>query len=91
MRRRLRRWLTTLWPGFFAAAVLQLGVFAVVDPGSLHAVADWPLVAQHGEVNRMAVQTLAFFFFWAVVSSAIATARWLDTPARQRASDRATG
>lgn len=82
MKRRLRRWFTTLWPGFFAAAVIELAVFALVDPRTLHALEDLPVLAQRGEVNPLAVQSLAFFFFWAAVSAAIATARWLDGPGR---------
>lgn len=54
------------WPAFLAACVLELMVFALVDPQELswsgHRVA-W---------SRQAVYTLAFFAFWAVSSGACA-------------------
>jgi hypothetical protein len=48
------------WPAFLMAAVLEMVVFAFVDPGELH----WR--GQPLEAPRMAVYTVAFFFFWAV-------------------------
>jgi len=56
-----------VWPAFLAACVLELVVFAVVDPSGLewsgHALA----------MTRQSVYTLAFFVFWAIssVSNAI--------------------
>lgn len=57
------------WPAFLVAAVLEMIVFAFVDPQDLH----WfgaPL-----ELSRQGVYTLAFFFFWAMTmaSSALTT------------------
>ncbi len=46
------------WPAFIMAAVLEMVVFALVDPSELQwfgATLDWP---------REAVYTLAFFAFW---------------------------
>lgn len=61
-----QRWMAILWPAFLAAAVLEMLVFALVDPAQLqwadHAVA-WP---------DMAVYTAAFFVFWAVALMASA-------------------
>jgi hypothetical protein len=55
-----------VWPAFLTACVLELLVFAFVDPAELH----W-----HGQPSgwsRQSVYTAAFFVFWAV--SAIASA-----------------
>ncbi len=57
--------MTVLWPAFLMAGVLETLVFAVVDPGSLHwfggAPIDWP---------PLAVYTVTFFVFWAVIAAA---------------------
>ena len=54
------------WPAFMAACILELMVFAVVDPLELqwsgHTL-GW---------SRQAVYTLAFFAFWAVCTVACA-------------------
>ena len=60
-------WIT--WPAFVMAGVMEVLVFAVVDPQSLH----WfgrPLT-----MSRDAVYTLAFFVFWllTMASSAFTT------------------
>ncbi len=67
--------LRVLWPAFFAAGVLEMVVFAFVDPGELHLLGGtrlgWP---------RQAVYTIAFFVFWAIVAAAGFTMRLLDQP-----------
>ena len=57
------------WPAFLVAAVLEMVVFALVDPGELHWGGE-PLA-----LSRQAIYTLAFFFFWAMTfaSSALTT------------------
>lgn len=55
----------TLWPAFVAAGVLELLVFALVDPGQLHGIGGAALDWGPG-----AVYTVAFFVFWIVVSGA---------------------
>jgi hypothetical protein len=64
-----RRWMWIAWPAFLVAAVLEMVVFAVVDPGDLH----W--FGQPVTLSREAVYTLAFFVFWGVTmaSSALTT------------------
>lgn len=64
-----QRWMWIAWPAFLVAGVLEMVVFALVDPGELH----WqgrPL----GWSNQ-AVYTVSFFFFWGatVASSALTT------------------
>ncbi|GAB3650488.1 hypothetical protein [Ramlibacter alkalitolerans] len=52
------------WPAFMAACVLELMVFAVVDPAEL----QW---AGHNlRLSRQAAYTFAFFAFWIVCSGA---------------------
>ena len=62
-----RHWMGIAWPAFLLAAVLEMVVFAMVDPGDLH----W--FGQPLDWSRQAVYTVAFFAFWGVtaVSSAL--------------------
>ena len=46
------------WPAFLVAAVLEMVVFALVDPSELHWLGH-PL-----NLSREAVYTLTFFLFW---------------------------
>lgn len=64
-----RRWSRIAWPAFLAASVLEMLVFALVDPSNLH----W--LSQPLSLSREAVYTLAFFAFWGVTmaSSALTT------------------
>jgi hypothetical protein len=65
-----QRWMWIAWPAFLMAGVLEMLVFAMVDPEDLHGVGGAPL-----ELSRAAIYTLAFFVFWGVtlVSSALTT------------------
>lgn len=66
---RAQRWMWIAWPAFLVAAVLEMVVFAFVDPSELH----WS--GQALELSREAVYTLVFFLFWgaAMASSALTT------------------
>lgn len=57
------------WPAFLMAGVLEMLVFALVDPSDLH----W--FGQPLALSREGVYTLAFFAFWAITmaSSALTT------------------
>ena len=58
------RWMWILWPAFLAACVLELLVFAFVDPQEL----DW---AGHPlGISRQGIYTAGFFAFWAVTAGA---------------------
>lgn len=70
--------LQILWPAFVAAGVMELLVFAHVDPADVHTLAGAPI-----ELSRQAVYTLSFFGFWAVIALASAVSCWLQ----QRADD----
>ena len=56
-----QRWMWIAWPAFLAAAVLEMVVFAFVDPMDVHWMGS-PL-----EWSRSAVYTAAFFAFWLVM------------------------
>lgn len=64
-----QRWMWIAWPAFLVAGVLEMIVFAMVDPSDLH----W--FGQPLNLSRQAVYTLAFFVFWGVTmaSSALTT------------------
>ncbi|XVJ71835.1 MAG: hypothetical protein HEQ39_10975 [Rhizobacter sp.] len=62
---RKHRVLIILWPAFLMAGVLEMIVFALVNPGDLHGLGFEAL----GWSNQ-AVYTVAFLVFWAVISAA---------------------
>jgi hypothetical protein len=64
-----QRLMWILWPAFLVAGVLEVLVFAMVDPQDVH----W--FGQPLDWSRQAVYTAAFFVFWAMtmVSSALTT------------------
>ena len=64
MNRFARRLAIVVWPAFLVAGVLEIVVFACVDPSSLHGPDGRPL-----GLSETAGYSLAFFLFWAVVSA----------------------
>jgi hypothetical protein len=58
MPRQRLMWI--LWPAFLTASVLELLVFALVDPQDLH----W--FGQPLDLSREGVYSAAFFMFWGV-------------------------
>jgi len=66
---RVQRMMWIAWPAFLVAGMLEIAVFACVDPEDL----QWsghPLF-----MSRQGVYTVSFFVFWllAMVSSALTT------------------
>ena len=57
--------LQILWPAFLMAGVLEVLVFALVDPSDLQWLGGAPIQA-----SRQAIYTLAFLAFWAVIAAA---------------------
>lgn len=55
-----QRWMWMAWPAFLAAAVMEMVVFAFVDPLDVHFMGE-PL-----GWSRQAIYTAAFFVFWAM-------------------------
>lgn len=62
-----------LWPSFLMAGVLEMLVFALVDPASLRWMGGDVL-----PLSATAVYTLAFFVFWALVAAAGLLTRLLE-------------
>jgi len=73
-RLRLRS-MSVLWSAFLMAAVLEMLVFALVDPGDLRWFGGEAL-----DLSPRAVYTLAFFVFWAVIAAGAALAVLLCSP-----------
>lgn len=63
----VQRLSAVLWPAFLMAGVLEMLVFALVDPGDLH----W-LGGASIEIDRVGIYTIAFFLFWVIISLASA-------------------
>jgi hypothetical protein len=58
-----QRAMSVLWSAFLMAAVLEMVVFALVDPDSLRWFGGDTL-----DLSPRAVYTTAFFVFWAVIA-----------------------
>ena len=58
-----QRCMSVLWSAFLMAAVLEMVVFALVDPESLRWFGGDTL-----DLDPRAVYTVAFFVFWAVIA-----------------------
>ena len=79
-RRSFRgRALLILWPAFVMAGVLEMLVFAVVDPGSMHWFGVEPI-----EWPRSAVYSVTFFIFWGVMATSGAITALLEEPGPSR-------
>ncbi|MBN8510036.1 MAG: hypothetical protein J0L57_15670 [Burkholderiales bacterium] len=83
---RGQRALSVFWAAFLMAGVLEMIVFAHVDPGSLHWFGGDAL-----NLEPRAVYTLAFFVFWAVISVACGLALLLCSHADEINRRRAAG
>lgn len=64
---KLHKLMWIAWPAFLVAGVLEMLVFAMVDPQDLH----W--FGQPVGLSRQGIYTLAFFVFWGItmLSSAL--------------------
>ncbi len=76
MKRLARRAATLLWPALLVAAVLEIAVFAFVDPASLHTLGGAAL-----PLSDTAVYSIAFFVFWACTAAACGLTVLLDREA----------
>ena len=57
-----QRLMWILWPAFLMAGVIEMLVFALVDPQDL----QW--FGHHLEISRQGIYTVSFFVFWFVTS-----------------------
>ncbi len=62
-----------LWPSFLMAGVLEMVVFALVDPASLRWMGGGAIA-----LSANAVYTGAFFLFWAVITASGLLTRLLE-------------
>jgi hypothetical protein len=64
-----QRWMWIVWPAFLVAGLMEMLVFAFVDPQDLH----W--FGRDLDLSRQAIYTLAFFAFWGLtmLSGALTT------------------
>ena len=51
-----KRWMFILWPAFLMAGVMEILVFAMIDPQDVH------LLNQPLDLPRQGVYTLSFFY-----------------------------
>ncbi len=80
------RWMSVLWAAFLMAAMLEMLVFALVEPESLRWFGGDAL-----DLPPHAVYTLAFFVFWAITAIGAGLALLLCTkPTDSVVSDAAT-
>ena len=54
-----------VWPAFLMAGLLEIIVFAMVDPSSLHGLGGSPI-----DLSATAIYSIAFFVFWVVIAAA---------------------
>ena len=80
------RSMSVLWSAFLMAAVLEMVVFALVDPASLRWFGGDTL-----DLEPRAVYTVAFFVFWSVIAVAAALALLLCSRPAGEAPDASAG
>jgi hypothetical protein len=76
MKRLARRAAAIAWPAFMVAGVLEIAVFAFVDPLVLHTLGGTVL-----KLSATAVYSLAFLLFWAITAAACLLTLVLDRSA----------
>ena len=81
---RAGRWaLAIAWPSFLMAALLEILVFALIDPADLAWLGGGRL-----DLSRQAVYTLGFLLFWLIISLAAGLSLLLacmpDLPTKSR-------
>lgn len=59
-----RRVVSVAWPAFLCAAVLEIAVFAFVDPQAMHM-----LNGSEVPLSDTGTYSLAFFIFWAIAAA----------------------
>lgn len=72
-----------LWPAFIMAGVLEMLVFAVIDPQDLRNLGGGPL-----DWSRQAVYTVSFLIFWGVIATAGALMALLEATPEELNEDR---
>jgi hypothetical protein len=78
MQRLKKQAMAIVWPAFLMAGVLEIVVFSLVDPQSLHWFGGAPVT-----LSATAVYSLAFFVFWIVIAAAGAMSHLLAESATE--------
>ena len=78
MQGALRRLGSVVWPAFLGAAVLEILVFAFVDPLHLTLPGSGEI-----ELSATALYSLTFFAFWVVVAGACLLTMKLECSAQE--------
>ena len=78
MKRHARLAATIVWPAFLVAGVLEMLVFAFVDPLSLHGIDGSALT-----LSATAIYSIAFFAFWCCTAAACALTVLLERNAEE--------
>ncbi|WP_425259005.1 hypothetical protein ACPOLB_26210 [Rubrivivax sp. RP6-9] len=78
MQRLKKQAMAIAWPAFLMAGVLEIVVFSLVDPQSLHWFGGAPVT-----LSATAVYSLAFFLFWIVIAAAGAMSHLLAESATE--------
>lgn len=78
MKSLARRAATILWPAFLLAAVIEIAVFAFVDPLSLHTLGGDAL-----PLSETAIYSIAFLVFWGLTAAACGLTMLLDRGAEE--------
>ena len=73
-----QRLMCIVWPAFIVAGLLEMMVFAVIDPIDIH----W--MSEGFDLSRQGFYTLAFFVFWGVTTLASGLSVFLAYPSVQR-------
>jgi len=68
-----RKWISILWPAFLLASLMEVVVFALVDPSDLR----WG--AEGLGYSRQAIYTTSFLVFWAMSAASCALTLALAT------------
>lgn len=86
MKQLARRAATIAWPAFLGAGVLEMAVFAFVDPTTLSLPGGEALA-----LSATAVYSLAFFVFWVAAAAACALTLLLARSAEEVNAEGLTG
>lgn len=78
MKQLARRVATIAWPAFLGAGVLEMAVFAFVDPATLSLPGGKAL-----DLSATTVYSVTFFLFWAVTTASCALTRVLARGANE--------
>jgi hypothetical protein len=71
---KFHRFFLIAWPSALGAALMEMLVFAVVNP------MDIPSIEQAAGATAQGVYSMAFFIFWAAISFACALTLFLAQP-----------